>query len=204
MMQSRGMMALRWAVFALAAFVMNFPVISTLITSLKSEAEIASYPGFWIESPTLENYREIFRMSDRFDITHYLANSLVMSLIGAGLAILLAFPAAYAMVRFEVGNKWLMPTIVNLRAIPLIIFAIPIYLMYQQVDLLDTRIGMVLILCLVNPPLVLVLLATSIAELTARARSRSLSASSRRSRSTCSPPRWCSASSIRGTSSCSG
>ena len=114
-MQSRGMMALRWAVFALAAFVMNFPVISTLVTSLKSEAEIASYPGLWIESPTLENYREIFEMSDRFDITHYLYNSLVMSLIGAGLSLLLAFPAAYAMVRFEVGNKWLMPTIVNLR-----------------------------------------------------------------------------------------
>ncbi len=43
--------------------------------------------------------------------------------------------------------------------------AIPIYLMYQQVDLLDTRIGMGLIQCLVNLPLVLVLLATSIAEL---------------------------------------
>ena len=165
MMHSRSMMALRWAVFALAAFIMNFPVISTLITSLKSEGEIASYPGFWIEAPTLDNYLEIFRMSDRFDITHYLMNSLVMSLIGAGLSLVLAFPAAYAMVRFRVGNKWLMPTIVNLRAIPLIIFAIPIYLMYQQVDLLDTRLGMGLIQCLVNLPLVLVLLATSIAEL---------------------------------------
>jgi multiple sugar transport system permease protein len=165
MMHSRSMMALRWAVFAFAAFIMNFPVISTLVTSLKSEAEIASYPGFWIQSPTLDNYREIFAMRDRFDITHYLTNSLVMSLIGAGLSLLLALPAAYAMVRFRIGNKWLMPTIVNLRAIPLIIFAIPIYLMYQQVDLLDTRLGMGLIQCLVNLPLVLVLLATSIAEL---------------------------------------
>ena len=165
MMAARGMMALRWAVFALAAFVMNFPVVSTLVTSLKTEAEIASYPGLWVQNPTLDNYFEIFRMSDRFDITHYLMNSLVMSLIGAGLSLLLAFPAAYAMVRFQVGNKWLMPTIVNLRAIPLIIFAIPIYLMYQQVNLLDTRIGMGLIQCLVNLPLVLVLLATSIAEL---------------------------------------
>src|SRR5690606_31387879 len=62
MMHPRGMMAVRWAVFALAAFIMNFPVVSTLVTSLKSEGEIASYPGFWIEAPTLENYREIFRM----------------------------------------------------------------------------------------------------------------------------------------------
>ena len=81
----------------------------------------------------------IFGMSDRFDILHYLFNSLVMSLIGAALALLLAFPAAYAMVRFGIGTKWVMPLIVNIRAIPLIIFAIPIYLMYQQVGLLDTR-----------------------------------------------------------------
>jgi multiple sugar transport system permease protein len=165
MTPSRTMTALRWLVFALAAFVTNFPVIATLVTSLKSDAEISSYPGLFIQSPTLVNYITIFGMSDRFDILHYLFNSLVMSLIGAGLALLLAFPAAYAMVRLEIGNKWVMPLIVNIRAIPLIIFAIPIYLMYQQVGLLDTRIGLGLILCLVNLPLVLVLLATSIAEL---------------------------------------
>lgn len=156
---------LRWLVFALAAFIMNFPVISTLITSLKSDAEISRYPGLFIEEPTLANYLAIFEMSDRFDILHFLFNSLVVSLIGAGLSLVLAFPAAYAMVRYRLGTRWMMPLIVNLRAIPLIIFAIPIYLMYQQVSLLDTRIGLGLILCLVNLPLALVLLATSIAEL---------------------------------------
>lgn len=164
-MSARAMAALRWLVFALAAFVLNFPVISTLITSLKSDAEISSYPGLFIEKPTLANYAAIFAMSDRFDILHYLFNSIAISLMGSALSILLAFPAAYAMVRFELGTKWMMPLVVNLRAIPLIIFAIPIYLMYQQVDLLDTRIGLALILCLVNLPLVLVLLSTSIAEL---------------------------------------
>jgi len=155
----------RWLVFAVAAFIMNFPVLSTLVTSLKSDAEISSYPGLFIKQLTLVNYVTIFAMSDRFDILHYLFNSLVMSLIGACLALLLAFPAAYAMVRFGIGTRWVMPLIVNIRAIPLIIFAIPIYLMYQQVGLLDTRIGLGLILCLVNLPLVLVLLAASIAEL---------------------------------------
>ena len=53
----------------------------------------------------------------------------------------------------------------NLRAIPLIIFSIPIYLVYQQLHLLDTRIGLALILCLVNLPLVLVLLVNSLQDL---------------------------------------
>jgi multiple sugar transport system permease protein len=157
--------ALRWLVFLIAGLAMNFPVIATFVTSLKSDAEIGSNPSLWISSPTLENYRGIFAIADRFDIRHYLFNSFAASLIGTALALGLAFPAAYAIVRFGVGRNWLLPLIVNLRAIPLIIFAIPIYLMYQQVALLDTRLGLALILCLVNLPLVLVLLTTAIAEL---------------------------------------
>ena len=156
---------LRWLVFAAAVLAMNFPVISTLVTSLKGDAEISSSASLWIREPTLANYAAIFDMADRFDIVHFLVNSFIASLIGSALAIILAFPAAYAMVRFGTGQKWLMPLVANLRAIPLIIFAIPIYLMYQQVGLLDTRLGLALILCLVNVPLVLVLFAAAIKEL---------------------------------------
>ncbi len=157
--------ALRWLVFIAAVVILNFPVIATLVTSLKSEAEIMTNASLIIEAPTLDNYVAVFAMADRFDILHFLTNSLVASLIGSVLAIALAFPAAYAMARFGVGRSWLLPLAVNLRAVPLIIFAIPIYLMYQQVGLLDTRFGLALILCLVNVPLVLVLFASSIADL---------------------------------------
>lgn len=159
------MTALRWFVFVIAVLVMNFPVIATLVTSLKSDSEITSNPALWIQHLTLENYHAIFAMADRFDILHFLGNSLVASLLGSALSLLLAFPAAYAMVRFGTGRNWLLPVVVNLRAIPLIIFAIPLYLMYQQLSLLDTRIGLALILCLVNVPLVLVILSTWIDDL---------------------------------------
>ena len=56
-------------ILVVAAFVMNFPVISTLVTSLKSEGEIASYPGLWIEAPTLglvvKGDRDWFRVEGR-------------------------------------------------------------------------------------------------------------------------------------------
>ena len=164
-MRQSIMQALRWLVFIVAALVLNFPVIATLVTSLKSEAEISSNASLVIEHPTLDNYLAIFGMADRFDILHYLFNSLVASTIGSALAIALAFPAAYAMARSKTGRSWLLPIAVNLRAVPLIIFAIPIYLMYQQVGLLDTRIGLAFIFCLVNVPLVLVLFTAAIAEL---------------------------------------
>ena len=159
------MIVLRWIVFAAAALILNFPVISTLITSLKSDAEITANASLMIEKPTLANYAHIFAIADRFDIIHYLENSVIEATIGSVLSILLAMPAAYAMIRFSVGEKWLLPIVTNLRAIPLIIFSIPIYLMYQEAHLLDTRFGLALILCLVNLPLVLVLLANSIRDI---------------------------------------
>jgi multiple sugar transport system permease protein len=157
--------ALRWLVFGAAALILNFPVISTLITSLKSDAEISANASLVIAHPTLANYAHIFAIADRFDIVHYLLNSVIEAAIGSALSIVLALPAAYAMMRFKVGEKWLLPIVTNLRAIPLIIFSIPIYLMYQEAHLLDTRFGLALILCLVNLPLVLVLLANGIRDL---------------------------------------
>ena len=161
------MILLRWLVFIVAALILNFPVISTLITSLKSDAEITANASLVIEHPTLVNYAHIFAIADRFDILHYLSNSVVEAAIGSALSILLALPAAYAMIRFSVGEKWLLPIVTNLRAIPLIIFSIPIYLIYQAAHLLDTRFGLALILCVVNLPLVLVLLANSIRDIPA-------------------------------------
>jgi multiple sugar transport system permease protein len=159
------MMLLRIAVFAVAAFALNFPLIATLVASFKSASEIASNASLAVLEPTLENYRGILAISDRFDIVHYLDNSLAAAGLGAVLSVVLAFPAAYAIVRYGVGEKWLLPMVTNLRAIPLIIFSIPIYLVYQQLSLLDTRIGLALILCLVNLPLVLVLIVNSLREL---------------------------------------
>jgi len=158
----RGISALRWLVLLVAVVALNAPVIVTLVTSFKSDAEIAANPSLVIEAPTVSNYVRIFAMSDRFDILHFLTNSVVEAALGTVLAIALALPAAYGMIRFRVGLAWLFPPVVNLRAIPLIIFAIPIYLMYQAAGLLDTRFGLALILCLVNLPLVLVLLVNAV------------------------------------------
>ena len=65
MTPSRSMMALRWLVFALAAFLMNFPVISTLITSLKSETQMRSLVSmFWPDPVVFDNYRYLLSQTD--------------------------------------------------------------------------------------------------------------------------------------------
>ena len=60
-------------------------------------------------------------------------------------------PAAYAFSRFRVPLRDdLLFFILSTRMMPPIAVAIPIYLMYREVGLLDSRIGMILLYTAVN------------------------------------------------------
>ena len=155
---------LRWLVFILIALMMNFPIIATLMTAFKDPGEVMRNPSLWPEDFSLANFVTVFTISDRLNIYAYLWNSAVAALIGAILPILVAFPMAWAMSRRGYGRAVLFPLIVNIRALPLIIFAIPFYMVYAATGLLDTRLGLGLILAIVNLPLTLLLLVNAIAE----------------------------------------
>ena len=157
-------LALRWIVFATVAAIMNFPVIATFVTALKSPSEISRNPSLIIERPTFENFMTVLTISDRLNVYHYLWNSFSAAMIGAILPMLVAFPMAWAMVRRGCGHALLFPLVVNLRALPLVIFAVPLYLMFSAAHLLDTRIGLGLVLAVVNLPLALMLLVNAVSE----------------------------------------
>ena len=157
--------ALRWVVFAVAAFVLNFPLLATLVTAFKSPAEVSRNAGLWVQMPTLDNFVTVLTISDRLNVYAYLFNSLVAALIGAILPMILCFPIAWAMVRRGYGQGLLFPLIVNLRALPLVVFAIPLYMMFRAVGLLDTQLGLGLILAVVNLPLALLLLVNAVNDL---------------------------------------
>lgn len=148
--------ALRWTVFAAAVLVLNFPLMMTLLTAIKSDADINASPPVWIFTPTLGHFGEIFG-DPTLDFPRYLVNSTVIALGGTAMAILLALPAAYAITKLEMGARTLLPIVTNLRALPLIVFVIPFYLAYQALGLLDTRFGLAIIACIINLPLALML-----------------------------------------------
>ena len=156
---------LRWIVFLVAAIGMNFPVIATFATAFKAPGEVMKNPSLFVQAPTLENFATVFRISDRLNIYAYLWNSAAAAFVGSILPIIIAFPMAWAMARRGYGRGVLFPMIVNIRALPLIIFAIPLYMVYSATGLLDTRIGLGLILAIVNLPLTLMLLVNAIGEI---------------------------------------
>jgi multiple sugar transport system permease protein len=78
-------------------------------------------------------------------------NSLIIGFGSTFLAVLLGTVAAYAFSRFKVPLKDdLLFFILSTRMMPPIAVAIPIYLMYREVGLLDSQIGMILLYTAVN------------------------------------------------------
>ena len=47
---------LRWALFVVVAFVLNFPILATALTSLKTTADINASPPVWLFGPPPEEW----------------------------------------------------------------------------------------------------------------------------------------------------
>jgi len=93
-------------------------------------------------------------------------NSLVIGFGSTALAVLLGVLAAYAFSRFRVPLRDdLLFFILSTRMMPPIAVAIPIYLMYRQLGLSDTWLGMILLYTAVNVSLAVWLLKGFIDEI---------------------------------------
>ena len=93
-------------------------------------------------------------------------NSLIVAFGSTALSVGLGLIAAYAFSRFRVrGKDDLLFFILSTRMMPPIAVAIPIYLMYRELGLSDTRIGMILLYTAVNVSLAVWLLKGFIDEI---------------------------------------
>jgi multiple sugar transport system permease protein len=93
-------------------------------------------------------------------------NSLIIAIGSTVLSVGLGVMAAYAFSRFKVpGKDDLLFFILSTRMMPPIAVAIPIYLMYRELGLSDTRLGMILLYSAVNVSLAVWLLKGFIDEI---------------------------------------
>ena len=149
-----------WAV----GILIFFPILWTILTSFKTEAEaIASPPSFLFFDWTFENYAEVQSRSDYF--THFM-NSVVISVGSTLLGLLIAIPAAWSMAfvparRTKDVLMWMLST----KMLPPVGVLIPIYLIFRDSGLLDTRTGLVIVLTLINLPIIVWMLYTYFKEI---------------------------------------
>jgi sorbitol/mannitol transport system permease protein len=149
---------LAWSI----AFVIFFPILYTLITSVKTETE--AIQGFdLIPTFTLENYVTV---QTQRDYIKPFMNSVILSVGSTILALIVGIPAAWAMAfsptkRTKDILMWMLST----KMMPAVAVLVPIYLLFRDFGLLDTRIGLTVMLTLINLPIVVWMLYTYFREI---------------------------------------
>ena len=152
--------ALAWGV----GLLIFFPILWTILTSFKTEAQaIADPPVFLFFDWTLENYAAV---QERSNYGRFLWNSVVIAGGSTLLGILIAVPAAWSMA-FVPSNRtkdillWMLST----KMLPAVGVLYPIYLIFIKMGLLDSKLGLVVVLMLINLPIIIWMLYTYFKEM---------------------------------------
>lgn len=152
----RRVLIFLWAGFAL------FPVYWAITTSFKRQVDIfdgPSYVPFVDFTPTLESWKVLAGG----EFLSRLGNSVLFAAVSSALAVLLGGVAAYGLARYRYRygpyrNDDLSFLIVSQRIMPPIVSVLALYVVFVQVRLLDTAVGMILAYTAMNLPLAVYLL----------------------------------------------
>jgi multiple sugar transport system permease protein len=140
-----------WFVFSL------FPLVWMVLLALKTNAEqISTYFAF---TPTLENFAIV--LSDEgtrltsVNFTQAIFTSVVNCVGAVIVSLVIGIPAAYAAGRWQYrGSNDVMFTILSFRFAPELMVIVPLFVIYNQIGLFDTNVGMIWVLQLVTMPLI--------------------------------------------------
>jgi multiple sugar transport system permease protein len=131
---------------ALAGYLafLGFPLLWMLSTAFKSSQELAEIaPSLIPSDPILGNFGDAI---DRADLIHAAANSLQVALATTVLVIVMTLPAAYGLARFK---TWLRPVTLSWilvgQVFPVILVAIPLFLILDQFSLTDSLVGLTIV-----------------------------------------------------------
>lgn len=129
-------------VLILFSLFMIFPILFILNSAFKPQSELFAYPPrFFVQHPTFDNFAELFRVISGSGIpfSRYLVNSLFVTAVGVGLAILFTSLSAYALSKLKFkGKKALFE--INTLALMFVPVAvqIPRFLIVAKAGLIDT------------------------------------------------------------------
>ncbi|WP_160012058.1 carbohydrate ABC transporter permease [Rhizobium sp. 18055] len=146
----------------IVALTIFFPILYTIITSFKTETEAIN--GFnLIPSGSLESYSDVQAQSNYFK---FFLNSVILSVGSTLLALLISVPAAWSMAFSPTARtKDILMWMLSTKMMPAVAVLVPIYLLFRDWGLLDSRIGLTVMLTMINMPIVIWMLYTYFREI---------------------------------------
>jgi multiple sugar transport system permease protein len=159
------------AALAVVFLFFTFPLYWIMVSSIKTRADVTStiptYIPFIDFQPTLANYQDLLvggtvqsatgvqAAANRGEFRDRLINSVITSGVSTVLAVSLGTLAAYAFSRFRIpGENDLMFFILSTRMLPAIVVLIPIFLLFSNLGLRDSFVGLIILYTTTNLPFV--------------------------------------------------
>ncbi|MBT5574205.1 carbohydrate ABC transporter permease [Alphaproteobacteria bacterium] len=154
--------AISWAL----AIIIFFPIFWIVVLSFKTEGDAIRTPIEVLTSTwTFDSYAVVQERSDYFK---HFSNSVIIAIGSTLLGIIIAVPAAWSMAfvpskRTRGILMWMLST----KMLPAVGVLYPIYLIFIELGILDSRTGLVVILMLINLPIIIWMLYTYFKEIPA-------------------------------------
>jgi len=137
------------ALLVLVSVIVLFPIAWMFLTAFKQPRDAYSLSLNF--EPTLQNFVTVF--SAPWNLGSMVMNSVIVATVTVAIAVPCATLAAYSFSRFRVkGRKFLFFLILSTQFIPAVVIVLPFFLMFRQLDMLDTRLALIIVnLAIVTP-----------------------------------------------------
>ena len=121
----------------------SFPFLYMMLSTLKKPIDNIAMPPKFIFEPTTENFRTVF---DNPDTVRFLRNSLIVATASTVIALALALPAAYGLVRFRrfYRTERVAYAFLLLQMLPIISLVFPYFAIAQRLGIRDTHLILII------------------------------------------------------------
>jgi ABC-type glycerol-3-phosphate transport system permease component len=139
--RSRALLHVFLAAFAAYSL---FPLLWTLVTSLKRPVDAVAYPPQWIPSPpTLQNYVDVLT---RTAVPWQVLNTMIAASLAAFIVVAASSLAGYGFSRFDFrGKDFLLISLLGCVMVSGATKVVPLYLMLHKLGLLNSLSGLGLV-----------------------------------------------------------
>ena len=141
----------------LSCFLVTFPILWALVSSLKTKAEMFAFPVNLIPTRlTIDHYLILWSTTQ---IPRFFVNSLIVALTASAITVVVASLGAYSLTRFPFpGRMAVARGILVCYMLPSILLSIPLFLVFRNLGIINTRLGLALAHCSSVLPFVIWLL----------------------------------------------
>jgi multiple sugar transport system permease protein len=144
------------------AFICLFPIFWVISTSFKTAIDIYQRHIIpWIDfQPSSLGWDTILQAGQRENFVKHAKNTIIISVSSSALATAVGSLAAYGLTRFEYKfgpwrNRDISFWFLSQLILPPVALAMPLLILYRELNLLDSRLGLTLVYMIMNMPIVI-------------------------------------------------